>query len=98
MTTYFKDEDGIIYIEQFICPECGNKNDKIKGYEFFAKNLEVTNPWYTEFEFVHCMSCKRSIPGTLGYRYGYECKNYDDAKKIWIKRFKNLYHEWIGSN
>ena len=41
MTTYLKDEDGIIHIQQFICPECGNKNDKTRGYEFFAKNLEL---------------------------------------------------------
>ena len=95
MTTYLKDEDGVIHIQQFICPECGNKNDKTRGYEFFAKNLELTNPWYTEFEFVHCMSCKRSIPGTLGYRYGEECKNYDDAKKIWKEKFRHLLYEWL---
>ena len=95
MTSYYKDDKGVIYTELFICPECGNKNDKTRGYEFFAKNLELTNPWYTEFEFVHCMSCKRSIPGTLGYRYGDECKNYDDAKRIWQVKFKNLYYEWI---
>ena len=49
----------------------------------FAKvSVHEENPWFTEFEFINCMSCRRSIPGTLGYRYGEECKNYDDAKKM----------------
>ena len=41
------------------------------------------------------MSCRRSIPGTLGYRYGEECKNYDDAKKIWKEKFRHLLYEWL---
>ena len=95
MTSYYKDDKGVIYTELFICPECGCKNDKIKGYEFFAKDLKQSDPWSEEFEFINCMSCRRSIPGTLGYRYGDKCKNYDDAKRIWQVRFKNLYYEWI---
>ena len=30
-----------------------------------------------------------------GYRYGEECKNYDDAKKIWKEKFKHLLYEWL---
>ena len=65
----------------FICPECGCKNDKIRGYEFFAKNLKTLDPWFEEFEFINCPKCIRSIPGSLGYRYG-KTKTYDKAKKM----------------
>ena len=46
----------------FLCPECGCKNDKIRGYEFFAKDLETSDPWFEEFEFINCPKCIRSIP------------------------------------
>ena len=37
----------------FKCPECGSKNDKIRGYEFFAKVLKPSDPWSDEFEFIN---------------------------------------------
>ena len=94
MTTYFKDDRGTIHLQLFICPECGCKNDKIKGYEFFAKDLGASNPWSGEFEFVNCPECIRSIPGSLGYRYG-ETKTYDKATKRWKEEFKMLFREFL---
>ena len=78
----------------FKCPECGSKNDKIKGYEFFAKNSEPSDPWSEEFEFINCLKCRRSIPGSLGYRYG-KTKTYDKAKKKWNNKFKKLFREYL---
>jgi len=94
MTDCFKDEDGVIHFQLFICPECGCKNDKIRGYEFFAKDLEASDPWSEEFEFINCPKCIRSIPGSLGYRYG-KTKTYDKAKKKWNDKFKNLFREFL---
>ena len=94
MTTYFKDDKGTIHFHLFICPECGCKNDKIRGYEFFAKDLEPSDPWSQEFEFINCPKCVRSIPGSLGYRYG-KTKTYDKAKKKWNDKFKNLFREYL---
>ena len=72
MKPYLKDEDGIIHINPFICPECGSKNgtSTSSAYQSLMDKVELEDPWYTEFEFINCMSCRRSIPGTLGYRYG----------------------------
>ena len=95
MKPYLKDEDGIIYINPFICPECGSKDDTYTAYQLLIDKVKLDDPWYTEFEFINCMSCRRSIPGTLGYRYGDKCKNYDDAKKIWKEKFKHLLYEWL---
>ena len=97
MTTYFKDDKGTIHFQLFICPECGSKNDKLRGYEFFAKDLEPSDPWFEEFEFINCLKCRRSIPGSLGYRYG-KTKTYDKAKKKWNDRFKNLFREHLVRN
>ena len=94
MTTYCKDDKGTIHFQLFICPECGSKDDKIRGYEFFAKNLTPNDPWSGEFEFVNCTKCKRSIPGSLGYRYG-KTKTYDKAKKKWHNKFRNRFKEFI---
>ena len=94
MTTYFKDDKGTIHFQLFICPECGSKNDKIRGYEFLAKDLEPSDPWSQEFEFINCPICIRSIPGSLGYRYG-KTKTYDKAKKKWKIKFKNLFREYL---
>ena len=49
MTTYCKDDKGTIHFQLFICPECGSKDDKIRGYEFFSKNLTPNDPWSGEF-------------------------------------------------
>ena len=95
MKPYLKDEDGIIHINPFICPECGSKDDTYRAYQLLIDKVKVENPWFTEFEFINCMNCRRCIPGTLGYRYGEECKNYDDAKKIWKEKFKHLLYEWL---
>ena len=95
--SYLKDEDGIIHINPFICPECGSKDDTYTAYQLLIDKVKLDDPWYTEFEFINCMSCRRSIPGTLGYRYGEECKNYDDAKKIWKEKFKHLLYEWLDN-
>ena len=94
MTTYHKDNKGIIHFQLFICPECECKNDKIKGHEFFAKELKISDPWSEEFEFINCPECIRSIPGSLGYRYG-KTKTYDQAKKKWNEKFKGTYKEFL---
>ena len=86
---------GIVQMfSKFKCPDCGYMNDKIRGYEFFAKNLELSDPWSEEFEFINCLKCIRSIPGSLGYRYG-DIKTYDKAKKKWNEKFKNLFREYL---
>ena len=62
--SYLKDEDGIIHINPFICPECGSKDDTYTAYQLLIDKVKLDDPWYTEFEFINCMSCRRSIPGT----------------------------------
>jgi hypothetical protein len=94
MKTYYTDNKRTIDFQLFICPECGCKNDKIRGLEFFAKDLKTSNPWFEEFEFINCPKCIRSIPGSLGYRYG-KTKTYDNAKKKWNNKFKNLFREHL---
>ena len=94
MTTYYKDDKEAIHFQLFICPACGCKNDKIGGYEFFAKDLETSDPWFEEFEFINCLKCIRSIPGSLGYRYG-KTNTFDKAKKKWNNKFKKLFREYL---
>ena len=84
----------LFIFQLFICPECGCKNDKIKSFEFFAKDLKTSDPWFEEFEFINCLKCRRSIPGSLGYRYG-KTKTYDKAKKSGNDKFKNLFKEYL---
>ena len=95
MTTYAKDEDGIIHINPFICPECGSKDETLRGYELFLQNVDDDNPWSNEFQYVNCTKCIRTIPGSLAYRYGKDCKTYDDAKRIWKEKFRNLIFEHL---
>jgi len=83
-----------LMLNNFKCPECGCENDKIRGYEFFARDLKPSDPWSEEFEFINCPICIRSIPGSLGYRYG-KTKTYDKAKKKWKIKFKNLFREYL---
>ena len=95
MTAYGKDEDGIIHINPFICPECGSKDETLRGYELFLENVDIDSPWSKEFQYVNCTQCIRTIPGSLAYRYGDDCKNYDDAKRIWKEKFRNLLFEHL---
>tara|TARA_B110001450_G_scaffold157687_1_gene146975 strand:- start:188 stop:352 length:165 start_codon:yes stop_codon:yes gene_type:complete len=47
MKSYLKDEDGIIHINPFICPECGSKDGTSSSYQSLMDKVELEDPWYT---------------------------------------------------
>ena len=41
MKPYLKDEDGIIHINPFICPECGSKDDTYSAYQSLIDTVKL---------------------------------------------------------
>ena len=74
MTSYYKDDKGVIYTELFICPECGCKNDKIKGYGQYDFSLDSITELNAKDDFTIDLSDKFLIPSI-----GWEIQNKDQG-------------------
>ena len=81
------------YDINFICPNCGSKKHTDHYFYNFNKRnpdplaLLSDDPWVVVAEALSCASCKYTIPGHLGLRYG--DTTLEEAKKNWEERYKN---------
>jgi len=80
---------------EFICPECGSKDDGIQMMVSKSPpEKDDKDPWTSVLQQMECNSCKNIIPAHLGERW--DNMSIEAAQKEWKEFYRktNRYQKW----